>query len=426
MKELFSFKRIDGKKFYELLLIWVVITLPFSIKLNSYAIVLLFLRWLIEGNWKQKWVLIKSNNYAILLIGFFGYHAIGVLYSNNVHDGLFDLEKKISFLALPILLTTHRINQALINRVLYSFIGSCFFASLICLLNALYQAYSGDFSFLFYHKLGSPLSFHAVYFSLYIGVSIFFIFFTLKENWFVWRSEIRFYLISLILYFLGFLILLSSKMLITVVFVLLAFSIARLLFISTGVKAGVIALLFSIVFFVVGIMAVPSVKERFGEILTESSQQVNPLFLDDYRNYHFTGGTIRLAIWKICIEIVNRENAWLWGVGTGDTQDLLTAAYVEKHVYPGDGVHEGFMHYNAHNQFLQFILALGLVGLMWFIVIFLFLFYDVVVRKDAVFLALLLIFFAFCLTESTLCAQKGIVFFAYFSSLFMSQSRINL
>jgi O-antigen ligase len=162
-----------------------------------------------------------------------------------------------------------------------------------------------------------------------------------------------------------------------------------------------------------------NLRNRFTEIFDSTFEQENPLVLNDYRNYHFTGGTIRLAIWKIAIEIVNENKAWLGGIGTGDHQDSLTKAYIKKNVYPGDVLQgkEGFLHYNAHNQFLQFYLANGLIGLFLFILMIYFLLTNAQQKKNLLLLSLVLFLVLFSLTESALSAQKGIVFFCFFMSL---------
>jgi O-antigen ligase len=146
------------------------------------------------------------------------------------------------------------------------------------------------------------------------------------------------------------------------------------------------------------------------------------LFLNDYQGYHFTGGNIRLAIWKICIEAVNAENAWIIGVGPGDTQTILTKRYIEKNIYPGDEIHEGFLHYNAHNQFLQYYMSLGIIGLGFFIIILGFLVVTIFTKANITAGCISIVFLSFCFTESVMERQKGIVFFTFFSCLLVAKT----
>lgn len=410
--------KINHERLFLISSILVVITLPFSIPLNSFAIILFFSCWLISSEWREKFRLLKSNRVALLFIGFYFYHAVGVLYSSNVSDGLYDLEKKISFVVFPLVISTTKfINRQLVEKVLLFFIGACFFASLACLSNGVYHAIHGDFSFLFYHKLGSLFDFHAVYFSLYIGFSIFVLVCLLTQYSKTWLPAKKWKCISLIVYFAGFLVLLSSKIFISAVFLLLIAKLTMHLFGSMGFWRGAIAFILFGGTITSTVLFIPEVKERFKDVIVDEYDQTNPLFLDDYAQYHFTAGAIRLAIWKMAVQLVNKENAWIFGVGTGDPQDLLTATYVEKHIYPGDGVHVGFIDYNTHNQFFQFYVALGLLGVTWFVTIIVSLARAALKNKDSIFGYFLLLFVLFSLIESTLCRQKGVVFFSFFSLL---------
>jgi O-antigen ligase len=179
-----------------------------------------------------------------------------------------------------------------------------------------------------------------------------------------------------------------------------------------------IASVFALFFF---LTLIPNVKARFVEILIDEYKQENPLLLNDYQGYHFTGGNIRLAIWKICIEAVNAEKAWVIGVGPGDTQTILTQSYIEKHIYSGNEIHEGFLHYNAHNQFFQYYVSLGIIGLGFFIVILGVVIVTIFTKANMMAGCISIIFLSFCFTESVMERQKGIVFFTFFSCLLVAK-----
>lgn len=421
MRRFFSFVADYG---YKVSLVLVVFTLPFSIRLNSYAIVLLALSFLLEGNWNAKWRSLIGNKFAVLLIGFFLFNAFGLLYTLNIKQGLFELEKKISFLIFPIVIAaSSQIDSKLLINTLRYFVIACLIASLICVVNASYQAYNSDFSYFYYHKLGSPISIHAVYFSLYIGVCVITLQWNLLTEWSTLKPRSRITRLIGVIYFIVFLILLSSKTILVAVFLILMYVFLKYIFKIFKPRIGVAILVLLVGLFVLPIILIPNVNGRFVEMIDDKMNQRNPLFLDDYRDYHFTGGAIRLAIWKMTIEILREENAWLFGVGTGDSQDLLTAKYISKNVYPGDETHEGFMHYNTHNEFFQVLLTTGIIGLIWFVMILVMLFKTAVNSHEYLVLLILLIFVSFCFTESTLSAQKGIVFFSLLTSLYMATSR---
>lgn len=399
-----------------LLCVLIAITLPFFIQVNSILVLLLSLNWLVEGQWKLKLQRLRSSPYAIMWLLFFALNALSVLYSQNTKEANFEIEKKLSFIAFPLILfTSGFITKETVKLILKFFIIACFLACLICLSNAIIHLIDGDRSFLFYHQLASPLGFHAVYFSMYIGFCLIVLLFDLLANWSGNRILNKLIQLFMIAFFFVFLILLSSKTLLvsTVAIIALKFTLG---YIKNKLRAlftiVVAAILISLI-----ITRAPFISERFNEIFKENYSEV--FSRTDYQGFHFTGGTIRVAIWKSVIEVVSQEQAWLIGVGIGDTQDLLTANYNLKHIYPGDAVlgFKGFTHYNAHNQYLQFLLSIGIVGLVAFITILSYLFISAWKTRNSILLALLFLFSCFCITESVLSSHKGVVFFLFLSSL---------
>ncbi|MBK7816791.1 MAG: O-antigen ligase family protein [Sphingobacteriaceae bacterium] len=125
----------------------------------------------------------------------------------------------------------------------------------------------------------------------------------------------------------------------------------------------------------------------------------------------YNGFTTRLAQWECSYIIIKKQP--LFGVGIGDTQDELQVEYKKN-----------FLHYsfkdkfNAHNQYFQTTLGLGLVGLVTLVSTLLVAVIVAYRRRNFLYLAFIIIFSACCLTESTLCTQYGVVFYAFFNSFF--------
>jgi O-antigen ligase len=416
----FADKDLVLRKLFLICSILVVVTLPFSIRLNGMSMILLSLVWILEGKWKSKYENLIDNKIALLFIGFYMLHVVGLFYTENVRQGFFELEKRVAFVIFPVIFsTTTYLDRSAVGKILTSFVAACLIAAFICIVNGLYFYFQGDSTYLFYHKLGTPVNFtHAVYFSFYIGFIIFIVVFYVQSRWAFLERRSRILYVLLISFFIVFLILLSSKMLISTVLLLFALLICRTVVRKKGILTAMAVLVIFLTITSTIIYTVPNVRERFRVVLIDEYEQTNPLLLDDYEFYHFTGGAIRLAIWKMTVEIVKERNAWLQGVGTGDSQDILTATYMRKHVYSGDKVLgiKGFLHYNAHNQFMQFFLMFGSIGLVLFIYL-LYLLFKRAVAHSRLLLMFLVLFTAFSLTESTLHVQKGIVPFLFFSSL---------
>ena len=67
--------------------------------------------------------------------------------------------------------------------------------------------------------------------------------------------------------------------------------------------------------------------------------------------------TVRVLIWQQCLTLI--QNNFLFGVSVGDTNDALYLAY-EQNGLIGALDHK----LNAHNQFFQTFIGLGVIGFM--------------------------------------------------------------
>jgi O-antigen ligase len=168
------------------------------------------------------------------------------------------------------------------------------------------------------------------------------------------------------------------------------------------IKAGLIAISTILMISVLGYMSSSLIQNRINELLTFSeASQAN------------TSTSVRLTAWKTSKELI--YEAPILGVGTGDAIDALD------HKYLNDGEFKLLeKNLNAHNQFLQTAIQLGVVGIL--VLTFTIIYPAIVLWKQKytppLFLAFLLIVNG--MTEAWLETQSGVLFFAFFSTLFWS------
>ena len=119
---------------------------------------------------------------------------------------------------------------------------------------------------------------------------------------------------------------------------------------------------------------------------------------------------LRLLEWQASWDIIKKS--WFAGVGTGDGQDALKSYYASFNASTMD------MDYNSHNQYLQTIIELGVMGLISLLLCF----FLPAFRQDysILYFSFILLFSLLCLTECMLARQKGIIFFTLFQSLFLN------
>jgi len=83
-----------------------------------------------------------------------------------------------------------------------------------------------------------------------------------------------------------------------------------------------------------------------------------PDFSYDITGDEFNSATYRLAEWTCAADVI-AENFWL-GVGVGDNRKALIDAYKKR------GFKKGVEYkFNAHNQYLETMLATGVLGLAY-------------------------------------------------------------
>jgi len=176
----------------------------------------------------------------------------------------------------------------------------------------------------------------------------------------------------------------------------------RILLASGFVLATAISLLF-----------IPALNRKWKELVDFSPQNTIVLDKDSSLGRSWGGKSIRLAIWQCSKDVIKRN--WLTGVGTGDVQDSLQAAYAQRKFYFA-AYHNK---YNAHNEYLEMWLANGLPGLLIYVsclVIPLLMFGGKASALDYTLFICLLLVMSF--TETFLNVNKGVILYSFFNSIF--------
>ncbi|AKF25915.1 hypothetical protein YH65_02240 [Sulfurovum lithotrophicum] len=88
---------------------WLVIlyafTLPISVAINNIFAAFILLFWLLKGNYKQTWQLIKDSKVLQAFLLFFLLHIVGLLWTEDFSWGLHMIKKEWMFLFAPIIMS---------------------------------------------------------------------------------------------------------------------------------------------------------------------------------------------------------------------------------------------------------------------------------------------------------------------------------
>lgn len=421
--------QIFYNKLRQFAIIFFVVSLPFGIYiLNNIAIFILAACWLFESSLATKWQRIKHNRLFLVFIQLFLVYIAGLAYSENHSQGFFEIEKKLSVLLFPLVFATlNPISSEDMKQLFKWFIIFTSLASLVCLSYAVYLNYKEGYtlSFLYdalvfnkrypgkynffnfwyftYKLLVSPIHMHPVYFAMYL------VFSSCLAVWLWWDmsgvKKNRNVLVVLLLMF-NFIsvVLLASRTQLFILLLLATFFIIYQAYVRKRLIRGVLFILLVYSLGLVFILLNPFTRERFID-----SNKVGVHFSNN--KYGEGGLSLRMHKWKYTLETI-RENV-LFGTGTGDSQDRLQETY-KKHDFK-----IGYnLRFNAHNQFLQVALELGVIGLISFLICLFVPLYYAFKEARWLYVVFLIIFLISCLTESMLEVNKGIVFYTFFNSLF--------
>jgi O-antigen ligase len=384
------------------LLVLLAFALPFNGVFVTLPVAIIVLNWLVSGIAARNLRFFPGSRLAWLFILFYLLHLAGLLYTSEAEAGLFDVQVKLSLALFPLVLFTMPSLSAMQMRaVLLGLALGCTVAGLTCLLRAYLNYLPAKETYHFYYTYLSWFM-HPGYFSMYVSLAI------VGLLWIVWKKpqgrKLQAFYIGWLIFLAVLVVLLASKTSIIFIGVLLIVVFVNMIFIRRRYLWGAIAVisLLAGVYLISIVAPTPFTRIRIG-----IESVFNP-------GADKGGAEVRVLIAKAAISVISGDP--LIGVGTGDVKSNLLVKYEEMDIKDASS-----LKLNAHNQFLQTAVGLGIVGLA--ILLLCLLIPLVKSMKEGYwlysgFLALVILNF---LTESMLERQAGVIFYAFFNSFFASQ-----
>tara|TARA_R100001377_G_scaffold67576_1_gene42880 strand:- start:427 stop:1656 length:1230 start_codon:yes stop_codon:yes gene_type:complete len=353
-----------------------------------------------------------TYNYKFFLTStamlFFAY-VLGVFYSDNFSTGFNFLGRIATFLIIPLVLgfksklDFRKVQKSLFFGLTISLFFVCLFLLINVLINYI-DAENFTLRYLFSYRYTTqkfvlPLhDSHPTYLGLYILVSS-----AMWEfNHYKLAKEIQIVIYSV--FFVSLLFLNSRIVFIAAliyalfyVFLKLKSKKQRLIVLGTG-----LFLMVSMLYVLKDTYFVKKWQRGIVWDLTENvgnSNTTKKLVSDS-----------RMARWQVAVEKVLEKP--FFGYGTGMEMTVLKEAYIENEMF-----FSFEKKYNSHNQYLNYLIELGLMGLTVFFFFLTFNSYQAIKTKK--YEQLLLIVFVICIstTENVLVRNMGITFFAMFFAI---------
>ncbi|MCB0481200.1 MAG: O-antigen ligase family protein [Flavobacteriales bacterium] len=393
--------------------LWLTIVLAFLMpvyqKWVPMVMVLIAVNWLAGGKRAFRFSTKPNIGALICMAVFYIIHVLGMMWTSNTGFGTFDLQVKLPMLLFPIIyLSFDFFSREDLHKVFWGFIFGSLVAICIGIGNAVFVYNTGESPMLdFYSEKISPVL-HIGYFAMYLNMAL------VLTLYMILASEKRFYTVK------------------NATLILLSMIFAIAIFLSTSrnqfaVMALIILLLFiyGVVRYrkwLIGVLALLvvwiGISFMFKDIGARESdvhgfQEVADLVKNEGKvdKKAFESTSVRVLIWNSAWTLI-KENPIL-GVGTGDIKDELIRLYTENQ-------YEVLIEkrYNSHNQYLQSWAALGPFALLSLLGSLGFGMWVSFKNNNFVYGLFTLIMGVACVTESSLEVQAGVVFYAFFLSLF--------
>lgn len=141
------------------------------------------------------------------------------------------------------------------------------------------------------------------------------------------------------------------------------------------------------------------------------------LFHHSHENILNNSISFRKIIYQIDFNLLKSHG--LMGLGPDVLEQQLKIAYYHLSILKGVYVDT----YNTHNEFVNYWLCFGFIGLVVLVAIFILHFYRAIKYKNKLYFCLTTLFLFVFLTENILSRQHGITFFAFFMPLFFVTSK---
>jgi len=379
------------------LLALIAFTLPFKFLVNIFIVIAL-LAWLFNDPYKALFAKNKFRGIFIAIIAFYFLHILSFFYTSNIQETFTNLETKISLVIFPLIFYTGNYAWPQMKFFVKCFVMGCLVCCFLCLGRAAYLSLDGAENYFFYEKLSWFQ--HPSYLSMYLTFCCVAL---LQKNMFT-----RFQNILLLLFFTFFVLLLSSKTGIAIHFLFLLL-VGISYFFKRGSYLKVFIFTVSVISaLMVLVYTIKPLKERFRNVMTA-------LRVDKVDKTATESTAVRMLIWGEAKEII-RNNPML-GVSPGDANDALYESYKQNGL---TGAYERKL--NAHSQYFQTGVGLGLVGLASLMTLFILPVFNKPRRLLVFFLLITAVNF---LTESMLQTMAGSIFFGYFYALLSFDKEID-
>lgn len=348
-------------------------------------------------------------HYPLLL--FFGWNIISLLYTSEQKNGIKEIEGLLIIPAALLIFSSLAGKRTTlisigIMYILVVLVATLFSHSQVMLafVENNETSYKHFFNLNYSYKaLANTINLHPTYYALYILTAIIFVLHFIKEK--TVSNFQKLLLLLIFIYFSLFIVQLSSRMAIVILYLVTLFNLVQYIIKQKKIIKGLsLLVLFHFLAFIL-IMNIGVTKYRFQHLLGFTY----------YTGYTVNDSNHKIKLWTAAI---NANQNILLGNGIGDVQTSLNEQYEKAGLKTPLA-----LKYNSHNQYIQYYVGLGILGLSVFIYLLFYYTKLFIITKNSIGLQFILVVAILSFTECLWNRHNGIVFIAFMIMLLELKGR---
>ncbi len=385
--------------------------LSFFVALKVILMGLLVVYAFAANSLKEKINLLRQRKHLWLMLAFALIILVSFFMSSNRSDGLRFLQLRLPLLLFPISIGLLQFSKELRNKILLGIAIIVSIGSLVSLCWAIYRFIQTDnAAWLYNDALSYLIGQQSIYTSLLVNISIYIFSYFLFFHPLSQGHKILLSLAIVFLFIISYLLASRSMMLVLYSSVLI-FSFYYVLKKKKWLEGATLIM----GLFIAGFMIFkffPKTINRFRELaytqFDYKSQEEESHYAGELTSDQWNGANFRLAAWRCGWQIFKEHP--VTGVGLGDKKDELFKVYRQKGFQFAISTNK-----NVHNNYLDILFSMGIIGLLVFITGWIFLpLLQFIRNKDGLALLMLITFSIAMLTENYFDRSIGGLLFGFF------------
>ncbi|WP_289037867.1 O-antigen ligase family protein [uncultured Zobellia sp.] len=348
---------------------------------------------------KENFINTIKLHYPLLL--FFGISILSLIYTSEVKNGIKEIEGLLIIPASTLIFSSLSRKPVTVKYtgIVYIFVvlaATLYSHSQVILafVENNETSYKHFFNLNYSYKaLANTINLHPTYYALYLLTAIIFILHFIKEKTVSYFQKLL--LLLVFIYFSIFIVQLSSRMAIVILYLVTLFNLVQFITKQKKIIKGLsLLVLFHFLAFIL-IMNIGVTKYRFQHLLGFTY----------YTGYTVNDSNHKIKLWTAAISA--NQNIF-FGNGIGDVQTSLNEQYEKA------GLKTPLtLKYNSHNQYIQYYVGLGILGLSVFIYLMFYYTKLFIITKNSIGLQFILVVAILSFTECLWNRHNGIVFIIF-------------